>query len=282
MTPAKKAPAKKTAPVKKAVPTKKALAKKTAPVKKAVPTKKAPAKKTPAKKAPAKKTAPAKKAPAKKAPAKKAPAKKAPAKKAPAKKAPAKKAPAKKAPAKKAPAKKAPAKKAPAKKASAKKTAPVAKVAEPKAPPAKPVRKVPVPKPIPPLPAVSPYASDEKFIAKIIEIIEEEKARFASQQAELLAEAQEIVADDNGPREVQFDDESGEGANSAVERDKDLTMANQLLDEIEKLDEALGRIKAKKFGMCEKCHKKIPKERLEAMPFATLHVECAKPSFATW
>jgi RNA polymerase-binding transcription factor DksA len=261
MTPAKKATAKKTAPVKKAVPTKKAPAKKT------------PAKKTPAKKAPAKKTAPVKKA---------VPAKKAPAKKTPAKKAPAKKAPAKKAPAKKAPAKKAPAKKAPAKKAPAKKTAPVAKVAEPKAPPAKPVRKVPVPKPIPPLPAVSPYASDEKFIAKIIEIIEEEKARFASQQAELLAEAQEIVADDNGPREVQFDDESGEGANSAVERDKDLTMANQLLDEIEKLDEALGRIKAKKFGMCEKCHKKIPKERLEAMPFATLHVECAKPSFATW
>ena len=218
-----------------------------------------PAKKSPAKKSPAKKTAPVKKAvPTKKAPSKKAPAKKAPAKKAPAKKT------------------------APVKKAPAKKTAPVAKVAEPKAPPAKPVRKVPVPKPIPPLPAVSPYASDEKFIAKIIEIIEEEKARFASQQAELLAEAQEIVADDNGPREVQFDDESGEGANSAVERDKDLTMANQLLDEIEKLDEALGRIKAKKFGMCEKCHKKIPKERLEAMPFATLHVECAKPSFATW
>ena len=128
-------------------------------------------------------------------------------------------------------------------------------------------------------PKVSPYASDEKFIAKIVEIIAQEKARLNAQRQELLADAQEIVADDNGPREVQFDDESGEGANSAVERDKDLSMAGDLQEEIEKLDEALGRIKAKRYGLCERCHKKIPKERLEAVPFATMDVNCSKPGF---
>jgi hypothetical protein len=112
LAPAEAAPARRTAPVRRAsAPSKKAPAKRAgAPGKKAAPARKAaaPAKKAPAKKAgaPAKKTAPARKAaaPAKKtAPAKKAaaPAKKtAPAKKAaaPAKKAPAKKtAPAKKA-----------------------------------------------------------------------------------------------------------------------------------------------------------------------------------------
>jgi RNA polymerase-binding protein DksA len=77
------------APAKKTAPAKKAAAKKAAPAKKTAPAKKAAAKKTaPAKKAAAKKTAPAKKAAAKKtAPAKKAAAKKtAPAKKAAAKK----------------------------------------------------------------------------------------------------------------------------------------------------------------------------------------------------
>ena len=127
---------------------------------------------------------------------------------------------------------------------------------------------------------MSPYASDEKFIAKIVDIISEMKAKIAAQRQELLADAQEFVADDNGPREVQFDDESGEGANSAVERDKDLAMAGELQEEIEKLDAALGRIKAKKYGLCERCHKKIPKERLEVVPWATMDVNCSKPSFA--
>jgi RNA polymerase-binding transcription factor DksA len=250
--------------------------------------KKAPAKKAPAKKAPAKK-APAKKAPAKKAPTKKAPAKKAPAKKAPTKKAPTKKAPAKKAPTKKAPTKKAPAKKAPAKKAPAVKKAPAAKKAPAvkKAPAAKkapavkkapPVKKVP---PTPVMPKVSPYAADTKFIAKITEIISEMKIGKEQQRAWLISEAEEIVAEDSsGPREVQFDDESGEGANSAVDRERDLALASKLQEEIDDLNQALSRIKAKKYGLCEKCFKPIPKARLEAMPFAHLDVNCSTPSLS--
>jgi histone H1/5 len=269
---------KKSAPAKKA-PAKKAVAKK-------APAKKAPAKKAPAKKAVAKK-APAKKAPTKKAPAKKAPAKKAVAKKAPAKKAPAKKALAKKAVAKKAPAKKAPTKKAPAKKAVAKK-APAKKVATPtapakKAPAAKVVaaKKLALPKkpPAPTMPKVSPYAKDEKFIAKITELITQLKVEKETQKKWLIAEAEEIVAEDSsGPREVQFDDESGEGANSAVDRERDLALAGRLQEEIDDLNESLGRIKAKRYGMCEKCFKPIPKARLEAMPFARVDVTCATPS----
>ena len=90
--PAKKAPAEKSAPTTKKAPAKKpAPTKKKAPAKKAPAKKPAPTKKAPTKKAPAKKPTPTKKAPAKKVPAKKAPAKKpAPTKKASAKK-PAKK-----------------------------------------------------------------------------------------------------------------------------------------------------------------------------------------------
>ena len=259
----KKSVATKKAPAKKA-PAKKAPAKK-APAKKA-PAKKAPVKKAPAKKAPVKK-APAKKAPAKKAPAKKAPAKKAPVKKAPAKKAPAKKAPAKKAPAKKAPAKKAPAQRAPAKKAPAKKAPVDKKAAAPKKPPA------------PTMPKVSPYAKDTKFIAKITELIAELSSEKKIQQTWLLAEAEEIVSEESGgPREVQFDDESGEGANSAVDRERDLALASKLQEEIDDLSEALGRIRSKRYGLCEKCFKPIPKARLEAMPYARVDVRCATPS----
>ncbi len=218
-------------------------------------------------KAPAKKSATASKAPTKKtaAPAAKAPAKKkaAAATKAPAKKtaAPAAKAPAKKAtPATKAPAKKtaAPAAKAPAKKPAAPPATTAAKVAPPAAP------------------KVSPYASDAKFIAKISGLIAEERAEKAAQREELLAEAAEIIAE-SGPREVQFDDESGEGSGSAVDREFTLGLAETLLEEIFELDEAARRIKQKRYGICERCHKPIPKMRLEAIPYARLDRDCSNP-----
>jgi RNA polymerase-binding transcription factor DksA len=233
---------------------------------------------------PAKKAAPAKKAPPAKAPAaKKATVSKKAAlvkKAAPATKAVATKAVATKAVATKAVATKA----APAKKATATRAAPAKAPAAKKATPAKaqaPAKAAaPAKKPAPLPPKESPYAKDEKFIAKIVGIINEMKAEFESQRQELLAEAQEIVADDNGPREVQFDDESGEGANSAVDRDRDLAMAGNLLEEIEQCNEALARIKARRYGLCERCHKPIPKARLEVRPFATMDVACSTPSIS--
>ena len=204
----------------------------------------------------AKKAAPTKKA----APAKKAAPTKAPAKKA---------APATKAAPTKAPGKKA----APATKAApAKKVAPATKAA--------PAKKVaPAKAAAPTAPKVSPYAKDDKFIAKIIDIIKTERAEKAAQEADLEAEAIDIISE-TGPREVQFDDESGEGAGTQAERERVLAMAGTLKAEIEELDEAMGRIKAKRYGLCERCHKPIPKLRLEFMPAARLDVACATPSIS--
>jgi len=172
--------------------------------------------------------------PAKKAPAKKAPAKKAPAK-APAAKAPAK-APAKKAPAAKAPAAKAPAK-APAKKAPAKK---------------------------------SPFGA--KFIADQKASLESERARYTRQATSLREEADSLMVDID-PGDVQFDEESGEGTNLAVERDRDLALSAQALAAIDEIDAALGRIEDGTYGVCLASGQPIPKERLEAIPWASVRVE---------
>ncbi len=45
----------------------------------------------------------------------------------------------------------------------------------------------------------------------------------------------------------------------------------KLLDEI---DDALRRIDEGKYGICENCGEEIPKERLEAIPYARLCVKC--------
>ena len=40
------------------------------------------------------------------------------------------------------------------------------------------------------------------------------------------------------------------------------------------IDSALTRIEQGKYGLCMKCGKRIPKERLKAIPYALLCVDC--------
>ncbi|MGH9085853.1 MAG: TraR/DksA family transcriptional regulator, partial [Acidimicrobiales bacterium] len=252
-------------------PTTKASAKaKKAPAKaakKATTASKATGRKAAAKKAPAKK-APAKGA-AKKAPAKKAPAKKAPAKGA-AKKAPAEKAPAKKAPAKAA-AKKAPAKKAPAK-AAAKKAPPTPNRVIPalaKRAPSDSARKAP-PKRKGPL---------DKFLLGQLEALKEERVTYLRQAESLKAEA-DLLAAEREPGDVQFDEESGEGDTLAVERERDLALSAQASAAVEDIDRAIAKLHDGTYGVCEQCYSTIPKERLRALPYAALCVQCKSAGFA--
>jgi RNA polymerase-binding transcription factor DksA len=224
-----------------------------------MPTKKSttPAKKAPAKKAAAaaKKAAPAKKAaaPTKKAATSKAsPAAKAPEKKAPAKKAPATKAPAEKAPAAKAPAEKAPVAKAPAAKAAAPRST-------------GPMNKGPVQ---PRKPGVI-----DKFLESQLKLLEEERATYMRQATSLRAEADQL-AQDRDPGDVQFDEESGQGDSMNVERERDLALSAQALAAVEEIDRAVEKVHLGTYGVCERCHENIPKERLKALPYAALCVKC--------
>ena len=173
--------------------------------------------------------------PAKKsAPAKASAAKKA----APAKSAATKQAPAKaaKAPAKAA-AKKAPAKKAPAAKKAAVKS---------------------------PFPA--------KFLEKQEKALVEERATYFEQFTSLKAEADALVADYE-PGDVQFDEESGEGDTISMERERDLQLSAQARQMVDEIDLALSKIKDGTYGICEASGEAIPKERLEAIPWARVRVE---------
>ncbi len=249
---------------------------------------KAPAKKAPVKKAAAKK--PAKKAPAKKAAVKKAVAKKAPVKKAPAKK-PAKKAPVKKAPVKKAPVKKAPVKKAPAKKpAPPKKAAPAKFVPAPKvaapapAPERRVVPKAAVKKVAPPPPQRPPVKGvtkdgiaytkdfDAKWLTSQRALLLNERASVLGQAVRLEAEATQII-EEQEMGDVQFDDEGGEGDTMVVERERDIALGAQARQTVADIDGALERLKTGAYGYSIESARPIPRDRLEAIPWATVLVE---------
>ena len=60
------------------------------------------------------------------------------------------------------------------------------------------------------------------------------------------------------------------------EQDISLGLMENETDELHEIQEAFERIKDGSFGLCETCRKKIPKERLKAIPYARLCVSCKK------
>ncbi len=267
---AKKPAAKKAAPkkvVKKAAP-KKPAAKKAAPkkvVKKAVAKKvakaapkKAVTKKAAPKKAVTKKAAPKKAAP-KKAVTKKPAAKKAVAKKV-AKAAP-KKPAAKKASPQQVATKAAPKKLAP-KKAAPKKLAPPKKVG-PEFPKVRGVSKDGI---------AYTKEFDVRFLKAQRALLHEERERLVGQADRLEHDAQELI-DEAEMGDVQFDDEGGEGDTMVVERERDLALSAQAREAVAEIDAALERISSGRYGFSLVSARPIPRERLEAIPWATELVE---------
>ena len=166
--------------------------------------------------------------------------------------------------AKKAPAAKSAAK-APAKSAAAAKSASAAK----SAPPAK---KAPAKKKL--------SASELKFIESQHELLLKERATYLRQADSLKAEA-DSLAELREPGDVQFDEESGEGDTLAVERERDLALSHQARAAVEEIDHALAKIDLGTYGICEVSGDPIPKERLEAIPWAKERVEYKAASFSS-
>ena len=108
----------------------------------------------------------------------------------------------------------------------------------------------------------------------------EERATYTRHALDLRAEAEQLAAD-REPGDVQFDEESGQGDTMNVERERDLALSAQALAAVEDIDNALAKIDAGTYGICERCGQPIPKERLRALPYAALCVACKSGGLTT-
>ena len=71
-----------------------------------------------------------------------------------------------------------------------------------------------------------------------------------------------------------YGDHQADDATEVFEREKELGMAQTLEAHIEQVEHALKRIEAGTYGECESCGKPIAKARLDALPEATLCIDC--------
>jgi RNA polymerase-binding protein DksA len=63
-------------------------------------------------------------------------------------------------------------------------------------------------------------------------------------------------------------------ASDDIDRKMIEALGSQDLKRLKLIDSALTRIQQGKYGLCVKCGKRIPPERLEAIPYALMCIEC--------
>ena len=164
-------------------------------------------------------------------------------------------------------AKKPAAKKATTKTSAAKK--PAAKATAAKKPAAK---KPKAKKPTAKKPAAKKAQFDKKYLDKQRQLLLDERNRYITSATRLKAEADSLV-EEREPGDVQFDEESGEGDTLAVERERDLALSAHARAAVDQIDAALARIDAGTYGICLVSGKPIPRQRLNAIPWAAERVE---------
>jgi RNA polymerase-binding transcription factor DksA len=108
---------------------------------------------------------------------------------------------------------------------------------------------------------------DAKFLTAQWKLLTEAREQLTGQATRLEDEANSLIAEDMG--DVQFDEESGEGDTMVVERERDLFLSARVRQDIEEIDGALRRLADGTYGYSLISYRPIPRERLEAIPWAT-------------
>jgi RNA polymerase-binding protein DksA len=105
--------------------------------------------------------------------------------------------------------------------------------------------------------------------------LEEERVELHEQlttiEEEAFAASQSELAGDVG-----LDDESADAGTATFEREKDLSIENNVRDLLAKIDRALKRIDDGSYGTCERCGKPIEKARIKALPYVDLCIKDAQ------
>jgi DnaK suppressor protein len=91
------------------------------------------------------------------------------------------------------------------------------------------------------------------------------------QRAAILDEAGEVLT--NRPGHEAFPDVSDQ-ASAEVDQNFSMRIRDRERKLLKKIDEALDRMIASTYGICEACGGEIPYKRLKARPVTTLCIEC--------
>ncbi|HZD78798.1 MAG TPA: TraR/DksA C4-type zinc finger protein [Actinomycetota bacterium] len=119
----------------------------------------------------------------------------------------------------------------------------------------------------------SPYTKKE--LADLRERLVEEKEQLSA-QLQGIEEATFANSQSDISGEVSLDDENADAGTFTFERERDLSIENNVRDLLAKIDRALGRMDEGTYGLCSRCGKPIEKARLKALPYVDLCIKDAQ------
>jgi RNA polymerase-binding protein DksA len=73
---------------------------------------------------------------------------------------------------------------------------------------------------------------------------------------------------------IEVDADADEADPDLVEREKVMALVRSMERKLHSIDRALRQAKTGGYGMCERCAQPIAPERLEALPEATMCIQC--------
>ena len=106
------------------------------------------------------------------------------------------------------------------------------------------------------------------------EVVDLEGARqlLRAERARLLAELGEPI---EAPGQMTYGSQAA-AASHVFEQQRDLALRDRSRADLQRVERALQKVEAGDYGTCERCGNPIAPERLEAIPWAPLCIDCAR------
>lgn len=113
---------------------------------------------------------------------------------------------------------------------------------------------------------------DEETQARLRAQLEEDRARLEAEIAALDHEERSSQSEASG--ENAYRDHMADQGTATFEREMDMTFEENDRDALDRVNDAIARIDAGTYGTCGRCGAEIPAARLEAVPAASLCIQC--------
>lgn len=117
-----------------------------------------------------------------------------------------------------------------------------------------------------PIYQATPVSKSKKFTKEITDVLNAEKTKILNEVSEQIRSETKDSKDDGGDI---YDIASGER-----ERELSLTFGDRERNKLQNVEDALQRLKDGIYGECDECGEPIGEQRLRALPFTCVCVEC--------
>jgi RNA polymerase-binding transcription factor DksA len=108
--------------------------------------------------------------------------------------------------------------------------------------------------------------------AKARKRLEEERARLQRIQDDLQREQEESTSETGGELS-SLDQHPGDSGTETFEMEKNVSLREQVDDELREIEAAFVRLDRGTYGICQACREPVGDERLEAMPATRFCIE---------